>query len=138
MMSVFIDTGFVIALFSSNDIYHATAQRWLAVLRQTRRQRVTTAAILLEIADGFIQKGRWHLVQSFLEAACEDPLTTVVPVDCRLLDRARLLKEARADKDWGITDCISFIVMQDHGMTEALAADRHFLQAGFRALLRDS
>jgi len=42
---------------------------------------------------------------------------------------------ARNDKDWSLTDCISFIVMEEHGITEALTGDRHFEQAGFRALL---
>ncbi|MFM5956954.1 MAG: PIN domain-containing protein, partial [Dolichospermum sp.] len=42
----------------------------------------------------------------------------------------------REDKEWGLVDCISFIVMQDRGITDALTADTHFQQAGFRALLR--
>ncbi len=41
----------------------------------------------------------------------------------------------RPDKEWGTTDCISFVVMQDYGLTEALTTDEHFKQAGFRALL---
>lgn len=39
------------------------------------------------------------------------------------------------DKTWGLVDCISFVAMQERGITEALTADRHFVQAGFRALL---
>jgi predicted nucleic acid-binding protein len=41
----------------------------------------------------------------------------------------------RADKDWSVTDCVSFVVMEQHGMKEALTADHHFAQAGFHALL---
>ena len=41
----------------------------------------------------------------------------------------------RKDKDWSLTDCISFAAMTDEGLTEALTADRHFEQAGFVALL---
>ncbi|KAF5428591.1 hypothetical protein C5S39_11130 [Candidatus Methanophagaceae archaeon] len=44
----------------------------------------------------------------------------------------------REDKEWGLTDCISFIVMGDQGLTDALTADEHFEQAGFRALLREN
>jgi predicted nucleic acid-binding protein len=44
---------------------------------------------------------------------------------------------ARADKAWSLTDCISFVVMSEHGLSEALTADVHFEQASFRALLRD-
>lgn len=39
------------------------------------------------------------------------------------------------DKEWGMTDCISFVVMQDMGIIDALTTDDHFRQAGFRALL---
>ena len=42
----------------------------------------------------------------------------------------------RPDKDWSLTDCISFGVMTERGLTEALTADRHFEQAGFRAVLK--
>ena len=42
----------------------------------------------------------------------------------------------RADKEWPLTDCISFVVMPDQGLSEALTADHHFEQAGFKALLR--
>jgi uncharacterized protein len=41
----------------------------------------------------------------------------------------------RKDKAWGLTDCISFVVMQDQNLTVALTADRHSVQADFRALL---
>lgn len=61
----------------------------------------------------------------------------VVSVDTPLLLRALALYEARPDKQWGLTDCISFIVMQDNNLTEAVTADNHFVQAGFRALMRE-
>lgn len=56
-------------------------------------------------------------------------------VDTTLLKRALQLYTARADKTWGLTDCISFVVMQDQKLTEAITADQHFVQAGYRALL---
>ena len=46
------------------------------------------------------------------------------------------LFEARPDKDWSLTDFISFVVMEREGLTEALTGDHHFEQAGFTALLR--
>jgi hypothetical protein len=43
---------------------------------------------------------------------------------------------SRPDKDWSLIDCISFVVMEEEGIQEALTADQHFEQAGFTALLR--
>ena len=43
---------------------------------------------------------------------------------------------ARKDKDWSLTDCISFVVMHERGLPDALTTDKHFEQAGFRALLK--
>ena len=47
------------------------------------------------------------------------------------------MHKERSDKSWSLTDCISFVVMGEHGITDALTGDRHFEQAGFRALLRE-
>lgn len=57
------------------------------------------------------------------------------PPPPKLLDAGMELLSRRADKRWSLTDCISFVVMERHGLTEAVTADRHFEQAGFRALL---
>jgi predicted nucleic acid-binding protein len=65
------------------------------------------------------------------------PRARVLTVDTTLLLRALSLYEQRHDKQWGLTDCISFVVMQDHHLTDALTADHHFEQAGFLALLAE-
>jgi predicted nucleic acid-binding protein len=64
-----------------------------------------------------------------------DPRTTVVPVSSELLQHGIDLFTRRPDKTWSLTDCISFVAMSQRGLTDALTADHHFLQAGFRALL---
>ena len=63
------------------------------------------------------------------------PRTRVVPLDSRLLQRGLDLFAERPDKHWSLTDCISFVVMRDAGLTAALTGDNHFVQAGFKALL---
>jgi uncharacterized protein len=62
--------------------------------------------------------------------------TTVIPFDAGLMERGLALFAEREDKDWSLTDCVSFIVMQDRGITDVLTVDRHFEQAGFIALLK--
>jgi len=64
------------------------------------------------------------------------PRATIVPLGSQLLDRGMQLMEERQDKDWSLTDCISFVVMKEQGVQDALTADGHFEQAGFRALLK--
>ena len=41
-------------------------------------------------------------------------------------------------KAWGLVDCISFIVMREAGVNQALTFDQHFVQAGFQALMRET
>jgi hypothetical protein len=65
-----------------------------------------------------------------------DPRVVVVPSSRDLFDRAMGLYRSRPDKDWSLTDCVSFVVMRERGITEALTGDHHFEQAGFRALLK--
>jgi predicted nucleic acid-binding protein len=52
-----------------------------------------------------------------------------------LFERGLRLFFDRPDKEWSLTDCISFTVMRDHKIVRALTADRHFAQAGFAVLL---
>jgi predicted nucleic acid-binding protein len=66
-----------------------------------------------------------------------DPSVEIIPLTDQLYFRALQLFQEREDKEWGLTDCISFVVMDDEGITEALTADGHFRQAGFHALLLD-
>ncbi|WP_241993419.1 type II toxin-antitoxin system VapC family toxin [Trichormus variabilis] len=61
----------------------------------------------------------------------------MVPLTNELYDAAFQLFRSRQDKEWGLVDCISFIVMQNRGITDALTANEHFNQIGFRALLRN-
>ena len=65
-----------------------------------------------------------------------DPDALIVPGDDSLWERGRILFAQRPDKQWSLTDCISFVVMQDRGITEALTADHHYEQAGFVGLLK--
>jgi predicted nucleic acid-binding protein len=64
------------------------------------------------------------------------PAIRVVPASRALLEEAINLYASRLDKDWPLTDCISFVVMGDEGITQALTGDHHFEQAGFAALLK--
>jgi predicted nucleic acid-binding protein len=70
-----------------------------------------------------------------VEALRADPACTIVPPSVALFDAGVSLYGERSDTDWTLTDCISFVVMHEYGITEALTGDRHFQQAGFTPLL---
>jgi len=60
-----------------------------------------------------------------------------VSVDAAIFAGGLDLYRERPDKDWSLTDCISFVIMRQQQITDALTADLHFVQAGFRALMQE-
>ena len=132
--AVFIDTSFVLALVNPDDQYHAWSVQAAANLALNAVQRVTTEAVLIEIGNGLSRGRRRMLGLQAIRLLRNDPKLNIAPVDAALIDRAVELFAARMDKEWGLTDCISFVVMRDLGLTRALTTDDHFAQAGFRAI----
>ena len=98
---------------------------------------ITTTAILLEVSDAFAGVSVRHLGTQYLQTVRTDPTVEVVALTADVIDKAVDLYLSRSDKEWGLTDCISFVVMEERGSTEALAYDQHFVQAGFRTRLRE-
>lgn len=131
---VFADTFFWIALVVKQDEHHQNAQAWS---RRIGGKIVTTRAVLLETA-GALSRPAWRQAAIALIARLEDrDDVDIVPLSDELWSRAWTLYGNRHDKAWSMTDCISFTVMQDRGLADALTGDAHFAQAGFRVLLRD-
>jgi uncharacterized protein len=92
---------------------------------------------LLEIGNALSKQRHRAAAIQLLESLEADPSVEIILFTNSLYKLAFNLFKQREDKEWGLVDCISFIVMQDRGITAALTADTHFQQAGFRALLRD-
>lgn len=134
---VFLDTAYAIALSSSSDQFHDRAVCLADQLEAAGTRLVTTQAVLLEIGNALSKQRYRHAAVRLLGSLEADPKVEIIPVAKQLYGRALQLYRERTDKEWGLTDCISFIVMQDRGITEALTTDEHFQQAGFRALLRE-
>jgi len=128
-----IDTSFLGALFIPNDAWHVAARAWS---RRVKPPLLTTDYILLEFADGFARVDWRPTANRVIQAIQANPAIRIVPQSRSLFDRGLELYRSRSDKDWSLTDCLSFVVMKDEGCTQALSADHHFEQAGFRALLR--
>lgn len=72
---------------------------------------------------------------TFLDAVLAHAEVEVVWVDRRLLEEAIALLRTRPDKEYSLCDAVSFVIMRQRGVTEALSTDHHFEQEGFRRLL---
>jgi uncharacterized protein len=132
MKPVFADTSFYVALFNPGDVHHDKAVR---LARDTRRAVVVTEYVLLELANALARASSRKLFVDLLPKLRTDPNVKVMPVSAESFQLGFALYADRPDKDWSLTDCISFVVMDAEGITEALTADHHFEQAGFVALM---
>ncbi|NDJ24963.1 PIN domain-containing protein [Nostoc sp. B(2019)] len=135
---VFLDTSFAIALSAPSDRLHDRASHLAKLLQAARTRLVTTQAVMLEIGNALSLKPHRHAAIILLDSLATDSKVEIVPLSQELYERAFQLYRERPEKEWGFVDCISFIVMEYSGITEALTADEHFQQAGFRALLREN
>lgn len=133
MKRVFADTYYFLAIFNRKDRHHA---RTVEVLRRGgTRPMVTTQWVLVEFADAMSGSSHRSEVLPFLEQLESDPDVEIVPSTPDHLKDGLRLYHARPDKSWSLTDCISFVVMREEDLLEALTGDHHFEQAGFVALL---
>jgi predicted nucleic acid-binding protein len=129
---IFVDTGCVLALANKRDKYHELA---LTAFEIVSPPYLTTEAVLVEVGNAF-SRVKWRTMGvDALSYVRHSTHFEIVSVDSELLGRAIALYSARMDKDWGLTDCISFVVMRERRLTDVLATDRHFEQAGFQNLL---
>ena len=132
MDAVFADTFFFLALLDAGDEAHHRARQFSDSLRPL----VTTAWVLTEVGDAMSAPANRPAFLQLLETLENSPDARISGPTPELFERGVELFRDRPDKEWSLTDCISFESMREAGLTEALTGDRHFEQAGFRALLR--
>ncbi len=132
MTGVFADSYYFFAIVNPKDAGHRKA---MAFSEGYDVNIITTDWVLTELADGLSRSSRRGTFSLILEELRADPLDIIVPASQTLFDKGVELYNGYQDKDWSLTDCISFVVMREHGLTEALTGDHHFAQAGFKALL---
>jgi predicted nucleic acid-binding protein len=133
---VFADTGYWIALLNPRDDLHRKATAALHEFGLT--QIVTSEMVLTEFLNSFSESGprlRQAAVKA-VESLRGTPSVVIVPQTSLLFEKGLKRYHDMADKSWSLTDCASFLIMEEIQLTAALTHDRHFAQAGFRALLR--
>jgi predicted nucleic acid-binding protein len=133
MKTVFADTFYFLALYYPDDQYHVQTVR---IASQLKARFLTTDWVLTEVADA-LSTGRDHKnVAPLIHRLRESPVWEVVPFSRDRFDAGLAFHARHHDKEWTLTDCTSFLVMRERGISEALTGDRHFEQAGFIALLK--
>jgi predicted nucleic acid-binding protein len=132
MKETFADTFYFLALLNPHDQAHRQAQEIGALLEG---RLVTTEYVLLEVGDAMSRPSDRSRFLTLVETLASDENTEVIPASSQLLSEGIDLFRNRPDKDWPLTDCLSFVVMTQRGITDGLTGDEHFRQAGFQALL---
>ena len=135
MKKVFVDTAAWLALLNIDDIWHQQAKQIRLELVKQNYIFITTEFVLLEVGDALCSQVLRNNTANFLHNIYQLKSTKIITLNQDLLQSGLSLYEQRLDKDWGLTDCISFVVMQREQIQEAFTSDKHFEQAGFIRLL---
>lgn len=132
MKPFFADSFYFLALLNPADPAHDRANQ---ISLRTKFVIVTTLWVLAEVADA-LSSSRWRRKTGAFLAKLETSSWVAIRGESdALFARGLDLYCRRPDKAWSLTDCISFTVMAQEGLSEALTGDHHFEQAGFVALL---
>lgn len=134
--SFFLDTAFAIALISPKDLFHEKALELAEQIEKAKIHLVTTRAVVIEIGNALSKEALRKSAVELIDSMEEDETLIIVQVSEEIYNEAFKLFRSRLDKEWGFTDCISFVVMNQRGITKALTTDQHFQQAGFIVLMK--
>ena len=128
-----LDTAGLLCCFDNDDTHHADAVTFF----NAATTRLTHSYVLAEFVP-LCQARRLNRAAalSFVADLLDNPEVEVVWVPAALHRAALSFLQARLDKTYSLCDAVSFLLMQEHSITEALTTDFHFEQAGFRRLLK--
>jgi uncharacterized protein len=130
---IFLDTSYFFAVLQPRDSLHARALAWSDALDGPL---LTTDYVLWETVNSLSAPHERSKIHTFLDFIFDSPEYEILPANSRLQSAGLKLHAERPDKAWSLTDCISFVVMEERGLKRALTHDHHFEQAGYEALLR--
>jgi predicted nucleic acid-binding protein len=132
MSKCFADTAYFLALVSPADAAHASAS---AYPQSPADEMFTTSAVLIELGGHLSRPVDRPLLVGLINDLRQTDSFRLVHLDSNLLNAGWQLFQDRPDKNWSLTDCISFVLMRQLAITDAATTDRHFKQAGFNILL---
>jgi predicted nucleic acid-binding protein len=127
----FVDASGWIAMVNQRDLLHHKATQ---VYQERFRQGgdfVTSSVVLLEVGNWLSPVPSRRLAIELLDRIERSARVEIIHITEDSNEKGWALYRGRPDKEWGVIDCISFVLMQERGITEALTGDHHFEQAGF-------
>ena len=133
MTKIFVDTWFIVALINKRDQYHQKALQLSA--QYENYPLITTDAVFLEFGNALSSNYKNEAAELIEQFLASDEID-VIRLTPELFDQSLRLYKKHQDKSWGLVDCFSFVVMKQHKVSQALTFDRHFIQAGFQALMK--
>lgn len=133
---VFVDTSGFYAMLVKGDDRHAAVQRVLREARRRKRGFVTTDYVLDETATLLKARGLVHLLSPFFEKLDGSRALRIEWTDADRFADVRSFFLKHGDQKWSFTDCLSFRIMTEFRLRDALTKDAHFEHAGFKVLLR--
>lgn len=138
MPELLIDTSGWGNLVDPTQPYHSLASGLYRNARARPDKIITTSYIIVELVallTSPLRIARQDII-AFIEGVKRSPFIEIVYVDQTIDEAAWQLLRNRQDKDWSLVDCVSFVIMQQRKIIEALTTDHHFEQAGFIRLLK--
>ena len=133
----FVDTSGFYALLVKRDDKHQLVRKIMQQAAQQRQKFVTTDYVLDETGTLLKARGHAHLIERFFDNILDSKACRVEWTDADRFSKTRILFLKYPDHDWSFTDCLSFQVMRELGLRDALTKDAHFREAGFTPLLRE-
>jgi hypothetical protein len=133
MNTIFADSYYYLAFVNDRDAGHVRA---IDYSRSFRGRTITTEWVLTEVADALSAPEQRAVFAELLAQLRADSGLVIVEASHDLFERGIKLFSDRPDKCWSLTDCTSFVVMDEHGISAALTADHHFEQAGYTPVLK--
>ena len=133
MSEAFADTSFFVAFLSACDVDHTAA---VDLMENFEGRIVTTDWVLAELGNFLARCSIRSLFAAFVRDLPTDPRMEILPADREQFDAGCALYEARPDKEWSLTDCLSMVVIEQQAILDVFTADHHFEQAGYNILLK--
>jgi len=134
--TVFVDTVAWLALVNKSEDLHDAARLVRDQIIQQKAKLITTDFVVVEIANSLARLPLRGVARKLIDFIRTSDTVELVTISPELFEKAYQLYCSRDDKEWGLTDCTSFVVMEMMRMNRAFTADRHFEQAGFTLLLK--